>query len=82
MDTIDTICLSKVTEPVKMPLDAFKPAQLMSRLTHRFWAAFALWLQKRESRWTLRDLTDDQLRDIGLTRSEARTEVNKSFFWN
>ncbi|MGV1833544.1 DUF1127 domain-containing protein [Rhizobium rhizogenes] len=82
MDTIDTICLSKVTEPVKMPLDAFKPAQLMSRLAHRLLAPLALWIEKRESRWTLRDLTDDQLCDIGLTRSEARTEVNKSFFWD
>lgn len=82
MDTIDTICLSKVTEPVTMPLDAFKPAQFMSRLAHRLSASLALWMEKRESRWTLRDLTDDQLRDIGLTRSEARTEVNKSFFWD
>jgi uncharacterized protein YjiS (DUF1127 family) len=38
-------------------------------------------MEKRESRWTLRDLTDDQLRDIGLTHSEAKTEVSKSFFW-
>ncbi|WP_371108339.1 DUF1127 domain-containing protein [Rhizobium sp. RCC_161_2] len=54
----------------------------MSRLAHRFWAPFALWIEKRESRWTLRDLTDDQLCDIGLTRSEAKTEVSKSFFWD
>ncbi|MEZ2219429.1 DUF1127 domain-containing protein [Rhizobium sp. RCC_161_2] len=82
MDTIDTICLSKGTAPVRMPLVAFKPAKLMSRLAHRFWAPFALWIEKRESRWTLRDLTDDQLCDIGLTRSEAKTEVSKSFFWD
>ncbi|QND50247.1 DUF1127 domain-containing protein [Rhizobium lusitanum] len=82
MDTIDTICLSKGTAPVKIPLDAFRPTQSMSRLVHRLLASFALWLQKRESRCTLRDLTDDQLRDIGLTRSEAKTEVSKSFFWD
>jgi uncharacterized protein YjiS (DUF1127 family) len=39
-------------------------------------------MQKRESRWVLRDLTDDQLRDVGLTPSEARSEVSKSFFWD
>lgn len=39
------------------------------------------YLQKRETRWDLRDLTDDQLRDIGMTRREARTEVSKSWFW-
>ena len=26
-------------------------------------------------------LTDDQLRDIGLSPSEARVEVEKSWFW-
>jgi uncharacterized protein YjiS (DUF1127 family) len=81
MDTIDTIRLTKGAAPGKIPLDAFKPAQPLSRLVHHLWASLALWMQKRESRWTLRDLTDDQLCDIGLTRSEARIEVSKSFFW-
>lgn len=40
------------------------------------------YLQKRETRWDLRDLTDDQLRDIGMTRREARAEVSKSWFWD
>jgi uncharacterized protein YjiS (DUF1127 family) len=38
--------------------------------------------QKRETRRALRDLTDAQLLDIGLTRAEARKEASKSFFWN
>ncbi|KAA1176900.1 DUF1127 domain-containing protein [Rhizobium tropici] len=42
---------------------------------------FLAYLEKRETRWDLRDLTDDQLRDIGMTRAEARTEVSKSWFW-
>jgi uncharacterized protein YjiS (DUF1127 family) len=40
------------------------------------------WLEKRETRRTLQDLTEDQLRDIGLTRREAKMEVSKSFFWD
>jgi len=40
-----------------------------------------LYLNKRRERLTLSGLSDDQLRDIGLTPSEARTEVNKSWFW-
>jgi uncharacterized protein YjiS (DUF1127 family) len=44
--------------------------------------ALALWLEKRESRRVLHDLSDDQLQDIGLTRREARTETAKSFFWD
>ncbi|WP_371833394.1 DUF1127 domain-containing protein [Ferirhizobium litorale] len=48
----------------------------------RLWAAFCLWQEKRSSRLLLRDLTDEQLRDIGVTRSEAEDEVRKSFFWD
>lgn len=48
----------------------------------RLWAYYLHWLAKRESRWVLRELTDDQLRDIGLTRREAATEAKKSFFWD
>ncbi|NLS15956.1 DUF1127 domain-containing protein [Rhizobium sp. P40RR-XXII] len=44
-------------------------------------AKFVSYLEKRETRWDLRDLTDDQLRDIGMTRAEARIEVSKSWFW-
>ncbi|MDL2405711.1 DUF1127 domain-containing protein [Rhizobium calliandrae] len=54
----------------------------ISRLRHGLFDAFAVWLQKRESRWTLRYLTDEELRDIGLTRREAMTEVSKSLFWD
>jgi uncharacterized protein YjiS (DUF1127 family) len=48
----------------------------------RLWAVYLHWLEKRESRWVLRGLTDDQLNDIGLTRREAAAEANKSFFWD
>ncbi|MFT4184067.1 MAG: DUF1127 domain-containing protein [Rhizobium sp.] len=58
------------------------PIWSTSRAMRGLLSSFALWLQKRETRSTLRDLTDDQLRDIGLTRREARTEVSKSFFWD
>ncbi|WP_246779398.1 DUF1127 domain-containing protein [Rhizobium sp. BK313] len=54
----------------------------ISRLVRRLLEAFAVWMRKRESRRTLRYLTDDELRDIGLTRHEAVAEVSKSFFWD
>lgn len=44
-------------------------------------AALLSYLEKRETRGNLRDLTDDQLRDIGVTPAEARAEINKSWFW-
>jgi uncharacterized protein YjiS (DUF1127 family) len=46
------------------------------------WQRLGLWHCKRQTRWTLRDLTDDQLRDIGLTRREAMAEVRRSYFWD
>ncbi|MBW9115030.1 DUF1127 domain-containing protein [Rhizobium cauense] len=46
------------------------------------WGRLSLWHQKRASRRALRDLTDDELLDIGVTRAEARKEAGKSFFWD
>lgn len=80
MSTIDSIHPTQgiVVAPTER---AAGPMRSTSRAARRLLSSFALWLQKRETRSTLRDLTDDQLRDIGLTRSEARTEIGKSFFW-
>lgn len=39
-------------------------------------------LEKRGSRRTLAELTRDQLDDIGISPSEARTEREKSWFWD
>ena len=36
---------------------------------------------KQRSRRHLRDLTDDQLRDIGVTRSQAQWEADKPSWW-
>jgi len=48
----------------------------------RLWATVLLWQQKREGRRSLRGLTADQLKDIGLSQSDAAREVGKSFFWD
>jgi uncharacterized protein YjiS (DUF1127 family) len=79
MDTIDAIHPAKSAMADKGSLDTFTR---ISRLARRVLDAFAVWMQKRESRWILRYLTDDELHDIGLTRREAMVEVSKSFFWD
>lgn len=48
----------------------------------RIWAAILLWQQKRDGRRALRGLTATELKDIGLSRSDAAREVGKSFFWD
>lgn len=40
-----------------------------------------LHFSKRRERLVLSSLSDNQLRDIGVSPSEARTEVNRSWFW-
>ncbi|OCJ12577.1 hypothetical protein A6U86_06040 [Rhizobium sp. AC27/96] len=81
MSTIDTIHPTEA-EKAFAPVRDAAAAQPRSRAAHRLWTSFLLWMQKRESRRVLRDLTNDELSDVGLTRSEARTEVSKSFFWD
>lgn len=41
----------------------------------------AQFFEKRNSRIALSELSDEQLQDIGVTRSEAESEVSKSWFW-
>ncbi|NLR96094.1 DUF1127 domain-containing protein [Rhizobium sp. P38BS-XIX] len=53
-----------------------------SGLLKRSWAAFQSYLEKRRTRRDLRELTDSELVDIGVTRAEARIEISKSWFWS
>jgi uncharacterized protein YjiS (DUF1127 family) len=80
MDTIDTIHLGSIA--IVGGEETPRSFMPISRLARRLSDAFAVWLRKRETRWSLRYLTDDELRDIGLTRREAMSEVSKSFFWD
>ncbi|NZD62461.1 DUF1127 domain-containing protein [Rhizobium sp. WYCCWR 11290] len=57
------------------------PAEATTRL-ERIWAAILLWHQKREGRRVLRGLTATELKDIGVSQSDAAREVGKSFFFD
>lgn len=52
------------------------------RSLYRAWLAVRAWWLKRRTRQALIEMTEDQLRDIGITRSEAQREVGKSFYWD
>jgi uncharacterized protein YjiS (DUF1127 family) len=43
-------------------------------------AVFIEWRQRVRSRYDLMMLDDRQLRDLGLTRSDARNEASKPFW--
>ncbi|EJZ21723.1 DUF1127 domain-containing protein [Rhizobium sp. Pop5] len=57
------------------------PVETTTRLG-RIWSAILLWHQKREGRRALRGLTAGELKDIGVSQSDAAREVGKSFFWD
>ncbi|MDE1993549.1 MAG: DUF1127 domain-containing protein [Rhizobiaceae bacterium] len=77
MGTIDTI---HHAEQERLARTSSVPA--IRAPLRRMLRAFSLWLEKRETRRTLRDLTDVELKDVGLTRHDAKIEVAKSFFWD
>lgn len=71
IDTIESSCQSnEASERYRGASSAI--AQMFN------WIGSAL--AKRRSRTHLSELTDDQLRDIGKTRSEARREFLRSFW--
>ncbi|WP_411035814.1 DUF1127 domain-containing protein [Shinella sp. BYT-45] len=49
---------------------------------YRGWRAYRAWRIKRRTRHALLEMTDSQLRDIGVSRGEARREFAKSFYWD
>ena len=61
-----------------VPLDYAHSGSFFGRL----FARFAVWVEMRRGRAVLRELSDDMLRDIGVTPDAARREVEKSrFLW-
>lgn len=64
-----------------------RTASLLARMLERAVAfaancrvSYGHWRMVRRSRRALHWLTSEQLRDIGLTRSEARDEYRRSYF--
>ncbi|MEX0329743.1 MAG: DUF1127 domain-containing protein [Ruegeria sp.] len=53
---------------------------LIAALAVQFAAMVTKWEQRRRSRVNLGKLDDRLLRDVGLTRYQARNEVNR-YFW-
>jgi uncharacterized protein YjiS (DUF1127 family) len=54
----------------------------MARWSRRLLMMVEHHLEKRRSRRTLSELTDDELCDVGLTRTQAKAETSKSWFWS
>ena len=73
MVTIETIGSKAVVAPVQLPRLAWLAATLQA-----VWRALSLWQRRRATRVHLSQLTDDQLRDVGLSPDMAEREIRKS----
>lgn len=54
----------------------------LRRALYCAWMVLRAWSVKRRTRHALVEMTDEQLHDIGVTRHEARREIEKSFYWD
>ncbi len=70
--TIDTIFAESGLEPRKS----------LRTIAYHGWLTLRAHVIKRRTRLALLNLTDDELRDIGITRGEAHREIRKSFYWD
>ncbi|EJC78802.1 uncharacterized conserved small protein [Rhizobium leguminosarum bv. trifolii WSM2297] len=72
-----------LSERLETPRDIVRSKfRATARWGRRLLAIIEHRLEKRRSRRTLCELTDDELRDVGLTRAQARAETAKSWFWS
>ncbi|WP_190235262.1 DUF1127 domain-containing protein [Allorhizobium terrae] len=76
MVTIDTIECDSESEHVKLT-----PTRVHGRFARKgIFGAVVMWWMKRSTRANLADLDDALLKDIGVTRAEARQELQKSIY--
>lgn len=73
MVTIETIGSKAVVAPVRPPRLAWLAATIQTA-----GRVLALWQRRRTTRVHLSQLTDDQLRDVGLSPDLAEREIRKS----
>ncbi|MFN3318124.1 MAG: DUF1127 domain-containing protein [Allorhizobium sp.] len=73
MVTIETIGSKAVVAPVQPPRLAWLSATIQAARR-----ALALWQRRRTTRVHLSQLTEDQLRDVGLSPDVAEREIRKS----
>jgi len=64
--------LAMLSEQVQLPT--------LARLSVTFAVIVTKWDMNRRTRLALKQLTPDELRDVGITPAQARHEANKRFY--
>jgi uncharacterized protein YjiS (DUF1127 family) len=76
--------MSWITQPLAADLSALSAQNVLNkpaRLAVKCAVLLTVWDRTYRTRQTLKQLTPDQLRDVGLTREEADREAQRPFFW-
>ncbi len=68
--------------PALLLLNDSQRLPLLASLAVQFAATVTKWEQRRRSRVNLGKLDDRLLRDVGLTRHQARNEIQRYFWMN
>ena len=69
-----------ITHDALHRLNATQNLPLLAALAVRFANVVVSWETRRRTRLHLKDLDDHLLRDVGLTRDQARTESSRVFW--
>ncbi len=71
------------TSAIEHYFETFKPradVPRVSMLVFQLSLSLSLWLETSRTRRHLRGLTDEQLRDVGLSKREAERECERKFY--
>jgi uncharacterized protein YjiS (DUF1127 family) len=80
MDTIETIPHAEVELRTARPSDRRTYVSRLVRLVRSFTRWIDRVLERRRSRLALLEMTDDQLKDIGISRCDAHREGLRRFW--
>ncbi|WP_298290884.1 DUF1127 domain-containing protein [uncultured Litoreibacter sp.] len=77
--------MSLITQPLSVDLTALSARPVLApaaRVAVKVAVVLTTWDEAYRSRQTLKQLTPDQLHDVGLTRAQALTEAKRGFWFS
>ncbi len=82
MSNYQNLCQDDCAELPKnaLPSNALVRFGLQPAWAKNLLKALLIWCQRSRERFELESLTDDQLKDAGISRSEVEREIKKSFW--
>ena len=76
--------MSWMSQPLSADLNALSARSGLvtpARVAVKVAVLLTIWCERYRTRQALKQLTSEQLKDVGLTRHEAEQEAERPFFW-